>query len=364
MDHEKTDLTDLSREELAAFFRDLGEKPFRAGQVMKWLFNYGVADFEQMTNLSKDLRSRLVEIAAIGRLKALKVEESSDGTVKFLWSLSDGAAMESVLMPQAGHYTLCVSSQVGCAMGCRFCRTGTLGLRRNLRPGEIIGQFLQARASLADKSRLTNLVFMGMGEPLANRANVVRALKILTEPGLAGLSRRRLSLSTVGLIPELPLLSNEVALGLTVSLNAADDQTRDYLMPINRRYPLAALHDALAAYPLPHGRRITIAYVLLAGVNDSTRDAVNLAKYLHGLKVKVNLIPFNSFPGSEFEAPDEAAVEAFQEILVKKNFTTMIRQSKGRDISGACGQLAGGREDGASGDQGQGPGPSAVRRPL
>ena len=347
MSNEKTDLTDLSREELVSFFKDMGEKPFRAAQVMKWLYNYGVDDFGKMTNLSKNLRASLNDVASIGRLKPLKTEYSTDGTIKFLWGLSDGSDIESVLMPQTGHYTLCVSSQVGCAMGCRFCRTGTLGLKRNLRPGEIIGQFMQAREYLGAEQKLTNLVFMGMGEPLANRANVVRALKVLTEPGLTGLSRRRLSLSSVGLIPELPRLSREVTLGLTISLNAADDKTRDYLMPINKRYPMAALHEALAAYPLPHGRRITIAYVLLAGVNDSEKDARNLCKYLHGLKVKVNLIPFNAFKESEFETPAESAVEAFQQILIKKNFTAIIRQSKGRDISGACGQLAGGRRPGA-----------------
>ena len=336
----RTDLTELSAEEMTDFVDSMGEKSFRAGQILKWLYRSGVTSFEEMTDLSRDLRARLAEIAEIGLLKKVHSVESADGSVKFLWELKDGARVESVLLPERGHFTLCVSSQVGCAMGCRFCRTARLGLKRNLTQGEISGQVLAVRRALAADDKLTNLVFMGMGEPLANRANVVGALNILTEPGLVGMSRRHLSLSTVGVVPELAPLADDITIGLTVSLNAADNKTRDYLMPINRKYPLDKLHRALAIFPLPSRRRITIAYVMLAGVNDSQEDALKLTRYLHGLKVKVNLIPFNSWPGSEFEASPDENIMAFQDILTAKNYTAIIRKSKGRDVSAACGQLA------------------------
>ena len=336
----KTDLLDLTPEELAGFFESLGQKSFRARQVMKWLYKFGADRFELMTDLSKSLRTSLAESTVIGRLKLLDVVRSEDGARKFLWGLKDGSRIESVLLPERGHLTLCVSSQVGCAMGCRFCRTASLGLKRNLTQGEIVGQYLGVRDALEPEENLTNLVFMGMGEPLANAANVIKALAILTEPGLIGLSRRHLSLSTVGVIPELPRLAEAINVGLTISLNAADDQTRTRIMPINRRFPMADLHQALAEFPLPSRRRITVAYVLLAGVNDSVEDAHKLARYLHGLKVKINLIPFNPWPGAEFEASSEEVVLAFQEVLVSKNYTAIVRKSKGKDVSAACGQLA------------------------
>lgn len=336
------ELKNQSPEELGEFIASLGEKPFRTRQILKWLYKFGVRDFEEMTDLARPLRARLAEEASISKPECVKIDQGEDGTRKLLWEFSDGAKVESVLIPERDHYTLCVSSQVGCAMGCRFCRTAELGLKRNLTQAEIIDQVLGAKQMMPEDSRLTNLVFMGMGEPLANRANVVRALNVLTEPGLVGLSKRHLSVSTVGLAPELPLLGQAVNVGLTVSLNAPDDKIRDYLMPINRRYPMAELHRALSEYPLPRGRRITIAYVMLAGVNDSPEQAAKLARYLHGLKVKINLIPFNPFPGAEFERPDDETVLAFQEVLIGRRFTAMIRKSKGRDVSAACGQLAGG----------------------
>jgi 23S rRNA (adenine2503-C2)-methyltransferase len=336
----RPDLTDLSVDELIEFLDTMGEKPFRARQIQKWLYKSGVTTFEEMTDLSRDLRARLADLSEIGQLKQIHSVESEDGSRKYLWELKDGNRVESVLLPERGHYTLCVSSQVGCAMGCRFCRTAGLGLKRNLTQGEIAGQVLAVRRALATEENLTNLVFMGMGEPLANRTNVVRALNILTEPGLGGLSRRHLSLSTVGLVPEIAPLADDITIGLTVSLNAADDKIRDYLMPINCKYPLEKLHRALAIFPLPSRRRITIAYVMLAGVNDSQEQALQLSRYLHGLKVKVNLIPFNPWPGSEFETPTDEQIMVFQEILTAKNYTAIIRKSKGRDVSAACGQLA------------------------
>ena len=340
---DKPNLKDLGREELERFFSELGEKPFRAGQVRRWIFGKQASGFDEMTDLSRPLRERLAETARITAPVCEEMLEAEDGTRKMLWRLEDGGRVESVLIRERDHHTLCVSSQVGCAMNCRFCRTAKLGLTRNLTSAEIIDQVIGAGRLLPEGGRLTNLVFMGMGEPLANRANLVKALGVLTEPGLMGFSRRHLSVSTVGLVPELPRLAEAVTIGLTVSVNAADDKTRDRLMPINKKYNMAALHKALAAYPLPRGRRITIAYVLLAGVNDREKDARNLMAWLHGLRVKVNLIPFNAWEGSEFEEPGEESVQRFAEMLVSKNYTVIVRRSKGRDVGAACGQLAGER---------------------
>lgn len=337
----KIDLNNLSLPELTTYFTERGEKPFRARQVSKWLYKVGAKDFAEMTDLSKALRERLAEETEIGWPVCLQKSESQDGTVKFLWELSDGARIESVLIPERDHLTLCISSQVGCAMGCRFCRTAELGFKRNLTQSEIIGQVLGARDSLSPNQNLSNLVFMGMGEPLANSENVLRALKILMEPGLIGFAKRHISLSTVGLVTELPRLAESVDIGLTVSLNAPDNDIRNRLMPINKRFPMDVLHQALAAFPLHKGRRITIAYVMLAGVNDSPACAQKLARFLHGLRVKVNLIPFNPYPGARFDRPDEETIENFMDILIKKHLTVMVRKSKGRDVNAACGQLAG-----------------------
>jgi 23S rRNA (adenine2503-C2)-methyltransferase len=338
---DRPNLRDLSLDELAEFMAELGEKPFRARQAAKWLYQYGRTDFEDMTDLSKALRGRLADLARISLPRLAAMQRSEDGTRKLLFELDDGLRIESVIIPERDHLTLCVSSQAGCAMGCRFCRTASLGFKRNLTQAEIVGQFLTARETAGDQERLTNLVFMGMGEPLANRRNVVRALKILTEPGLTGISKRHISVSTVGLVPEIPKLGDEITIGLTVSLNAPNDRIRNRLMPVNRKYGMSELHKALAAFPLPRGRRITIAYVLLAGINDAPEHAAELSRYLHGLRVKINLIPFNAYPGAEFEGPGDEIVTRFQEILVAKNHTVIVRKSKGRDISAACGQLAG-----------------------
>ncbi|MBW2060204.1 MAG: 23S rRNA (adenine(2503)-C(2))-methyltransferase RlmN [Deltaproteobacteria bacterium] len=335
------DLKEMNLEGLEKFTAALGEKPFRARQIRKWLFNVGVHDFEAMTDLSRDLRARISKTARISRARCLKIEQSEDGVRKFLWELDDGARVESVLIPERDYLTLCLSTQVGCAMGCRFCHTAMLGLRRNLTQAEIVNQILGVRESLPNNKKLKNIVFMGMGEPLANRENVVRAIKVMTEPGLMNLFKRRVSLSTVGLVPELKRLASEVTVSLTVSLNAADDKTRDFLMPVNRRYPLDELHQALAAFPLPSRRMITIAYVLLSGVNDSEQHARQLTRFMSGLRCKVNLIPFNPYPGAEFEAPPEDRIMAFQKALIAKHYIAIIRRSKGQDISAACGQLVG-----------------------
>jgi 23S rRNA (adenine2503-C2)-methyltransferase len=338
------DLKNMSPFEAENFVISLGEKPFRARQIRKWLFGCGINDVTAMTDLSKDLRDRVRRKAYISRPNCLKVESAGDGARKFLWKLEDGAKIESVLIPERNHLTLCLSTQVGCAMGCRFCRTASLGLKRNLTQAEIINQVLGLGEVLSEEKGLKNIVFMGMGEPLANLKNVVGAIQVMSEPGLMGLSRRRMSLSTVGLVPELARFAEQVTLGLTVSLNAPDDKTRDFLMPINRRFPLAELHRALKVFPLPSRRMITIAYVLLAGVNDTLDHAKGLTRFLSGLRVKVNLVPFNTYPGAEFEASDVETVAAFRDFLVKKHYTAIVRTSKGSDISAACGQLAGGIE--------------------
>lgn len=332
-------LLDLDKGELAAFCQSLGEKPYRGRQVAAWLFRRGARSFGDMTDVSKGSRRLLAGQAEIYRPAALEVAEDEEAR-KILWGLADGGRVESVLIRERDHLTLCVSSQVGCALGCRFCRTGTLGLKRNLAVSEIVGQVIGARELLRPGENLTNIVFMGMGEPLLNRENVVKSLKIITDPELLGVAHRHISLSTAGVAPELGPLAQGPEVGLTVSLAAADDTIRDGLMPINKKYPLAQLKEALRRWPLPRGRRITLACVLLGGVNDSLGCAQALARFAHDLKVKINLIPFNPWPGAPFEAPGAGAVERFRDYLVGKHYTVMVRWSKGRGLAAACGQLA------------------------
>lgn len=341
---EKHNLYDLTPEEMTAFIAGLGEKPYRAEQILAWLYRRGAADFQEMSDLSVAAQNKLAlnSTLALPELAELRTDPE-DGARKMLWRLSDGAVVESVLMPEKDHYTVCLSSQVGCALGCRFCRTGLLGFSRNLTQGEILGQFLGA-LRLAEPDRpLTNAVFMGMGEPLLNRENVVRSLNIITDPRLIALGKKHISISTVGLVPEMSRLAQETDVCLTISLSAPTDELRNQIMPINKKYPLAELKQALTAYSLPRGRRFTIAYVLLGGVNDSLKEARQLVSFLHGLKVKVNLIPFNPWPGAPFKAPEENRVLTFRDFLNSKHHTAMIRHSKGRRVGGACGQLAAGR---------------------
>ena len=342
MSDPRPNLLDLSLEELGQLCAALGEKPYRAGQLAAWLFRRGAEDFELMTDISKPARQKLAAAARIRPLEILEVAEDEE-VRKILWGLEDGHSVESVLISERGHFTLCVSSQVGCALGCRFCRTGTMGFIRNLSQGEIVGQLLGARKLAGPGRPISNLVFMGMGEPLLNRENVMKSLRIINDSDLMAVAGKHISLSTVGLVPELPALAEGPAIGLTVSLSAPDDELRDRIMPINKKYPLAELKKALAAWPLKHGRRITVAYVLLRGVNDRPEQALALSRFLTGLKVKINLIPFNPWPGAPFEAPDPAAVAAFRDVLVNKNYTVIVRWSKGRKVSAACGQLSGER---------------------
>ncbi|MFH1059507.1 MAG: 23S rRNA (adenine(2503)-C(2))-methyltransferase RlmN [Pseudomonadota bacterium] len=339
-DH-RPDLRDLTPQGVEDLLVTLGEKPFRARQVLRWLYKGGARAIADMTDLSKGLRERLTEAAVLSDLEPALIETAADGTRKLLYELADGSRIEGVLIPEEDHHTLCVSSQVGCRMGCKFCRTGALGLTRNLRPAEILGQVLAARRLVDEARPLTNLVFMGMGEPLDNLAGLRLALThILGEHGLQ-MSQRKVTVSTVGLADRLADLGRSTPASLAVSLNAPDEALRSRLMPINRRFSLATLKAALLAYPLKPTRRITLEYVLLGGVNDRPAQARQLAMWCRGLRCKVNLIPFNPHEGAGFNAPAEADVLAFQAVLLENNLTALFRRSRGAEIGAACGQLAG-----------------------
>lgn len=329
----------MGLEETRVWIEKSGLETYRAEQIRQWIFGHQVESFDEMSNLSKELRNYLSSNAIISQLKIVKTEISLDNTKKFLFELEDGNSIESVLIPEKNHYTICISSQVGCAMGCKFCLTARQGLTRNLKSSEIIDQVIQIGKSLDQPDRLTNIVFMGMGEPLANFEAVKKAVKNIISPEALNFSHRRVTLSTCGLVPEIERVGRELSINLAVSLNAADEKTRNLLMPINRKYPLRQLIDTLTRFPLPGRKRITFEYILIKDINDKIRDASNLAKLLKNIKAKINLIPFNRYNESPFEAPDEGRILAFQDELIKKNYTTTIRKSKGGDISAACGQL-------------------------
>jgi len=335
----------------------MGLKKYRATQVFEWIYGHHAASFDEMTNLSKAERLLLAERFYISHLRVLKIECSADSTRKFLFELEDSHTIESVLIPDEDRSTLCISSQVGCAQACRFCLTGSGGFRRNLEAFEIADQVLAAGKILAAEPKeetavsgegpsderfrhITNIVLMGMGEPLANFDNVLNALAIITADKGPGFSPRRVTLSTDGLVPEIERLGRSgMKVNLAVSLNATTDEVRNRIMPVNRRYPIKELLAACRRFPLDDRRRITFEYVMLRGVNDSEADALRLAKLLRGLQSKVNLIPFNPFPGSEFKRPDDIVVQRFKKILADHHYTALVRESRGRDISAACGQL-------------------------
>ncbi|KAB2829408.1 MAG: 23S rRNA (adenine(2503)-C(2))-methyltransferase RlmN, partial [Candidatus Dadabacteria bacterium] len=302
-------------------------------QLIHWIYERKVLSIREITEFSKDLRERLGAVAFISNLSLLNRQTATDGTEKFLFGLEDGESIESVLIPDEDRRTLCISSQVGCAMDCRFCLTGALRLRRNLRAHEIVDQVIAA-GRLLGSERITNIVFMGMGEPLANFENVVEAILRIT--GFLKFSPRRITLSTAGLVPGILELPKRAPLvNLAVSLNAATDPVRDLLMPVNRTYPIRTLLDACRRYPVPPRRRITFEYVLLKGINDTPEDASRLVVLLRGIPAKVNLIPFNPYPGTAFERP-------VQDVLLAGGLTALIRKSKGGDIGAACGQLRAG----------------------
>lgn len=337
----KIALTGLDAAETEQWVKDLGLEPYRAKQIRQWVFQGLVHSFDEMTNLPKAIRHQLSEKAELPSLGEVKTEVSRDGTRKSLFRLDDGHCIESVLIPERGHFTLCISSQAGCAMGCRFCLTAKQGLKRNLSTSEIVEQVILVKRSMPDPSRLTNIVFMGMGEPLANYDAVIKAARTLVSEEGMNFSHRRITLSTCGLVPEIERMGREIIVNLAVSLNAADDATRTSLMPVNRIYPLKTLLSALKAFPLPHRRMITFEYILIHGVNDRDKDAATLARLLTGLRAKINLIPLNPHPGLDMAAPSPEHVLRFQEILVRNHLTAIIRKSKGSDISAACGQLSG-----------------------
>ncbi len=333
------DIKNFTEEEFVRWLGQYGIAPYRAGQVLRWIYHRGAHSFSEMTDISKDLRKFLSERLAISRLQTEQVQTSKDGSRKYLFRLKDGQHIESVLIREPGHRTLCISSQVGCGMGCKFCLTGRGGLVRNLEPSEIIGQVCAVRDDLQDPSSLTNIVFMGMGEPLANYNSVVQAIRTITANNGLQFSNRRVTLSTAGLAPKIDDLGQEVRVSLAVSLNAADNTTRNMLMPINQTYPIEMLLSACRTFPLPSRRTIMFEYVLIAGVNDTPMDAERLAELLRPMRAKINLIPFNPYEGTEFRRPEEGSILTFQKVLLDRHYTAIIRYSKGGDIGAACGQL-------------------------
>lgn len=346
------DIFDFTLSELRNYFTEKNMPAFRANQIHKWLYLHQAESFDEMTDVGKELRTFLKESFSMNRLEIADIAHSKDGSSKFLFRLFDGHFIESVLIPEKDHYTLCISSQVGCAQNCRFCMTAKGGFKRNLGTGEIVAQvrdikqYAEKNAGNENPIRLSNVVFMGMGEPLANYTPVKKAIEILTD-GDCGLklSKRRVTVSTSGLLSKLSDLGKDTGVNLAVSLNATDEATRSMLMPVNDRYPLKDLLNACKKYPLAPRQKITFEYILMAGVNDSARDAKNLVRALNGIKAKINLIPFNEFPGSEFRRPPEERIHAFLQILLDKGYTAIIRWSKGEDIGAACGQLAGANQN-------------------
>jgi 23S rRNA (adenine2503-C2)-methyltransferase len=333
------DLLDLTHDELRGVVAELGEKRFRADQIFQWLHARGARSWDEMTDLPLALRQKLAGAARLGSLALGDVQTSSDGTRKLRITVADGRAIESVLIPDGDKLTQCISSQVGCALDCRFCATATLGFGRNLTAGEIVEQVYLGRR-LAGR-RITNLVYMGMGEPLHNYQHVVRSLRILTHDLGANFSNRRITVSTAGLVGGIEKLGREdVRPNLAISLNATTDAVRDEIMPINKKWNLDKLLAAIRAYPLERRRRVTFEYVLLAGVNDTDEDAARLARLLRGFPCKVNLIPWNPHALAPYGRPSAEAIERFQNLVKKHGLPAYLRTPRGDDIDAACGQLA------------------------
>jgi 23S rRNA (adenine2503-C2)-methyltransferase len=334
----------MSRPELEEFVRSLGERRYRAEQLFCGLHRQGVASIEDVSTLPKAFKKQLAASAVVGglRLKS-RLDSAEDGSIKLVLETATGLLTETVIIPaDDGRVTQCVSSQVGCKIGCTFCMTATMPLRRNLTAAEIVDQHYHALRVLEPLGQsVTNLVFMGMGEPLDNLESVARACELLMDEKGQGFGQRRITVSTSGIVPKIAEFGDLLPVNLAVSLNATTDEVRDRIMPINRRWPIAALLDGLRAYPLAKRRRITIEYVLLRDVNDSLEDASRLVELLRGLAVKVNLIPFNPWPGAPFERPREEAVDGFCRLLSNADMSVTVRRSRGRDIGAACGMLDG-----------------------
>ena len=345
MELQNKNLLGMPRGDLEAYFSSMGEKAFRARQLMRWMYRRSVLDIDAMTDLSRDLREHLVGRIQFGLPPISRRQQSEDGTIKWLLDVGHGQEVETVFIPEGARGTLCVSSQVGCAMDCPFCATGRQGFNRNLTAAEIIGQVLLAIRELGgtgEASPVTNVVFMGMGEPLANFREVARACALLTDDLGFGLSRRRVTVSTSGLVPQIRRLQEVTNVALAISLHAANDRLRDELVPINRRHPIAELLSACWEYAAAtNSKQITFEYIMLAGVNDQPSQALELASLLSGHPAKVNLIPFNPIPGVAFGRTSREVVDAFRKILMDKGIVTITRRPRGDDIAAACGQLAG-----------------------
>ncbi len=333
----KTNLKALSRLQTEEFFNEIGLPKFRASQLIHWIYDRKALSIDEITEFSKELRSDLNDVSYISNLDILKKQVSSDGTVKYLFELEDRERVETVLIPDPKRLTLCVSSQVGCAMSCSFCLTGKSGLKRNLSAFEIVDQILFVEREIGP-SKITNIVLMGIGEPLMNLNEVVEALWRLVD--LLKISKRRITLSTCGITPKIKELYKIAPdVNLAISLNATTDKIRDCIMPINKRYNLKSIITACKGLPISPGRRITFEYVLLKGINDTEEDARRLTTLLRGIPAKVNLIPFNSYNGAQFTSTDMEDILKFQKVLIDRYITTHIRKSKGSDILAACGQL-------------------------
>jgi 23S rRNA (adenine2503-C2)-methyltransferase len=339
-------LIGLDRAELAAELARIGQPGFRAGQLWHWIYHRGATDFARMTTLAKSFRAELAERYVIDRPRAVVDRQSVDGTRKWLLGFADGQEAEAVHIPEEDRGTLCVSSQIGCTLTCRFCHTGTQRLVRNLSAGEILGQIMLARDALGewpsppDGRLISNIVMMGMGEPLYNYDNVAKALRIVMDGEGISISKRKITLSTAGVVPMIRRAGAELGVNLAISLHAVSDELRDRIVPINKKYPIAELMDACRSYPgLSNARRITFEYVMLKGVNDSPADARALVKLIAGVPAKVNLIPFNPWPGAPFECSSHAAIAAFSDIVFAAGYASPVRTPRGRDIMAACGQL-------------------------
>ncbi|GAB57754.1 bifunctional tRNA (adenosine(37)-C2)-methyltransferase TrmG/ribosomal RNA large subunit methyltransferase RlmN [Rheinheimera nanhaiensis] len=345
---EKINLLDLTRAQMQAFFVELGEKPFRADQVMKWIYHFCIDDFDKMSNINKVLREKLKARCVIEAPVVVTRQDSSDGTIKFVMGLSGGQEVETVWIPEKDRRTLCVSSQVGCALDCSFCSTAQQGFNRNLTVAEIIGQvwrvaqLIGSYGDTGDKP-VTNVVMMGMGEPLLNLNNVVPAMELMLEDFGFGLSKRRVTLSTSGVVPALDLLREKIDVALAISLHAPNNELRNELVPVNRKYPMEEFLAASRRYVANSkaNDKVTVEYVMLEGVNDSMEQAHELAQALKDTPSKINLIPFNPYPGSPYKRSSNSRIDRFNKVLQEYGFTVIVRKTRGDDIDAACGQLVG-----------------------
>lgn len=347
-------LIGMTRDDLRAVLADIGvadkQLRMRVSQIWSWLYAHGVREFDQMTNIAKELRDKLAAAYTLERLDMAEAHISTDGTRKYLFRLADGQLVETVYIPEMGRGTLCVSSQVGCTLTCRFCHTGTQKLVRNLSAAEITGQMVAARDDLDDwgqneqsnsgTRKVTNVVMMGMGEPLYNSDNVAAALNVMSDGDGLSLSKRRITLSTSGVVPEIADMGEKTGVMLAISLHAVTDELRDELVPLNKKYPIEDLLAACRNWPgLSNAKRITFEYVMLKGVNDSDADARALVKLLAGIPAKINLIPFNPWPGAPYECSDAVRMQTFADIVNRAGYASPVRRPRGRDIMAACGQL-------------------------